>query len=190
MKSLAHRRVRASILNRTATVPLFSTPWTVAFQAPLSMGFSRQEYWSGLPLPPPGDLPDPGIQRTSSALQLDSLPLSHEGSLQGTGLPSTKSSEAESALWEAPGSSNPGRGRGSCEGTRDAVVSADRSQLGPGSCLRGACLPRFLQQPVHLGPQLQGAPSLHGSPVVCLRGVLSVPPGRSDVDDGWMACCP
>ena len=41
---------------------LFSTPWTVARQAPLSMGFSRQEYWSGVPFPPPGDLPDPGIE--------------------------------------------------------------------------------------------------------------------------------
>ena len=43
-------------------VQLFATPWTVAHQAPLSMGFSRQEYWSGLPFPPPGDLPDPGIE--------------------------------------------------------------------------------------------------------------------------------
>ena len=68
MKSLAHRRVRASILNRTATVPLFSTPWTVAFQAPLSMGFSRQEYWSVLPFPSPGDLPHPGIKSKSPAL--------------------------------------------------------------------------------------------------------------------------
>ena len=44
---------------------LFATPWTVAYQAPLSMGFSRQEYWSGLPCPSPGDLPDPGIKDTS-----------------------------------------------------------------------------------------------------------------------------
>ena len=51
----------------------------VARQAPLSMGFSRQEYWSGLPFPPPGDLPDPGIEPTSPALQADSLPLSHWG---------------------------------------------------------------------------------------------------------------
>ena len=43
-------------------VQLFATPWTVAHQAPLSMGFSRQEYWSGLPFPPLGDLPDPGMQ--------------------------------------------------------------------------------------------------------------------------------
>ena len=42
-----------------------ATPWTVAHQAPLSMGFSRQEYWSGLPFPPPGDFPDPGIKSTS-----------------------------------------------------------------------------------------------------------------------------
>ena len=49
-------------------VQLFVTPWTVARQAPLSMGFSRQEYWSGLPFPSPGDLPDPGIKPGSSAL--------------------------------------------------------------------------------------------------------------------------
>ena len=44
---------------------LFVTPWAIAHQAPLSMEFSRQEYWSGLPCPPPGDLPDPGIKSTS-----------------------------------------------------------------------------------------------------------------------------
>jgi len=47
------------------------TPWTVAYQAPPSMGFSRQEYWSGLPFPSPGDLPDPGIEPTSPASQAD-----------------------------------------------------------------------------------------------------------------------
>ena len=46
-------------------VPLFVTPWTVAYQAPLSMGFSRQEYWSGLPCPPAGDLPEQGIEHAS-----------------------------------------------------------------------------------------------------------------------------
>ena len=50
-----------------SSVQLFVTPWTVARQAPLIMGFSRQEYWSGLPFPPPGDLPDPGIKPESSA---------------------------------------------------------------------------------------------------------------------------
>ena len=53
---------------------------SVAGQAPLSMGFPRQEYWSGLPCPPPGDLPNPGIKHVSPALQADSLPLSHPGS--------------------------------------------------------------------------------------------------------------
>ena len=53
------------VLSHFSHVRLFATPWTVALQAPLSMGFSRQEYWSGLPLPPPGDLPNPGIQPTS-----------------------------------------------------------------------------------------------------------------------------
>ena len=55
-------------------VRLFATPWTVARQAPLSMRFSRQEYWSGLPFPSPGDLSDPGIEPWSPALQADSLP--------------------------------------------------------------------------------------------------------------------
>ena len=50
------------------------TPWTVAHQAPLSMGFSRQEYWSGLPFPSPGDLPNLGREPRSLALQADSLP--------------------------------------------------------------------------------------------------------------------
>ena len=54
-------------------VQLFAIPWTVACQAPLSMLFSRQEYWSGLTCPPPGDHPDPGIEPMSSALQEGSL---------------------------------------------------------------------------------------------------------------------
>ena len=59
---------------------ILATPWTVAHQAPLSMGFSRQEYWSGLPFPSPGDLPNSGIELTSPASQADSLPRSHRGS--------------------------------------------------------------------------------------------------------------
>ena len=55
-------------------VQLFAIPWTVVYQASLSMGFSRQEYWSGLPFPSPGDLPDPGIEPRSPALQADTLP--------------------------------------------------------------------------------------------------------------------
>ena len=54
-------------------VRLFATPWTVAHQAPPSMGFSRQEYWSGLPFSSPGDLPDPGIEPRSPAIQADAL---------------------------------------------------------------------------------------------------------------------
>ena len=61
MKSLSH-------------VQLFATPWTVNYQAPLSTGFSRQEYWSGLPFPSPEDLPDPGIESVSPALSADALP--------------------------------------------------------------------------------------------------------------------
>ena len=56
---------------------LFVTPWIVAHQASPSMGFSRREYWSGLPFPPTGNLPEPGIKLASPALQVDSLLLSH-----------------------------------------------------------------------------------------------------------------
>ena len=55
-------------------VQLFATPWTVAYQPPQSMGFSRQEYWSGLPFPSLGDLPDPRIEPGFPTLQADSLP--------------------------------------------------------------------------------------------------------------------
>ena len=61
-------------------VQLFVTLWTVIHQTPLSMGFSRQDYWSGLPFPSPGDLPNIGIKPASPespALQADSLPFSH-----------------------------------------------------------------------------------------------------------------
>ena len=54
-------------------VRLFVTPWTVAYQAPPSVGFSRQEYWSGLPFPSPGDLPHQGIKPGSPILQTDAL---------------------------------------------------------------------------------------------------------------------
>ena len=73
------------VLNLFSHVRLFVTPWTTARQAPLSMGFSRQEYWSGLPCPPPGDLPDPGIE--SASLMFTSL----------AGMFFTSS-----AIWEAP----------------------------------------------------------------------------------------
>ena len=58
----------------------FVTPWTVACQAPLSMGFSRQIYWSGLPFPSPGDHPDPETEPKSPASHADSFALSHQGS--------------------------------------------------------------------------------------------------------------
>ena len=59
----------------------FVSPWNVDRQAPLSMGFPRQEHWSGLPIPPPGDLPNPGIKPASPALQVGFLLLSHQESL-------------------------------------------------------------------------------------------------------------
>ena len=58
--------MRVCVLSCFSCVQLFGTLWTVAYQVPLSMGFSGQEYWSGLPYPPPGGLPDPGIKPVSS----------------------------------------------------------------------------------------------------------------------------
>ena len=75
-------KVKVKSLNR---VQLFVTPWTVAYQAPLSMGFSRQEYWSGLPFPSPGDLPNPGIEPRFPALQADALPSEPPGKLLAFG---------------------------------------------------------------------------------------------------------
>ena len=77
-----HNRVRHNLASKQqpcdhvkslSRVRLFATPCIVTYQAPLSMGFYRQEYWSGLPFPSPGDLPDPGIEPGSPALQVDAL---------------------------------------------------------------------------------------------------------------------
>ena len=61
------------LVKSLSRVQLFATSWTVAYQAPPSMGFSRQDYWSGLPFPSPGDLPDPGIEPGSPKLEADTL---------------------------------------------------------------------------------------------------------------------
>ena len=63
-----------------SSVQLFATPRIIVCQLPLSMGFPREEYWSGLPFPSPGDFPDPGTELWSPVLQADSLPLSYQGS--------------------------------------------------------------------------------------------------------------
>ena len=68
--SILFSTVKVKLLSR---VRLFATPCTIAYQVSLSMGFSRQEYWSGLPLPSPGDLPDSGIEPGSPALKVDAL---------------------------------------------------------------------------------------------------------------------
>ena len=64
-----------------SSVRLFETPWTVAYQAPPSMEFSRQKYWSGLPFPSPRDLPNPGTEPRSPALQADTSPSELPGGL-------------------------------------------------------------------------------------------------------------
>ena len=72
--------MQRSLLSCEVVSNSFATPWTVARPAPLSMGFSRQQHWRGLPFPSPGDLLDPGTEPLSPAWQVGSLPLSHLGS--------------------------------------------------------------------------------------------------------------
>jgi len=69
---IVENKVRGKVKS-LSRVQLFATPWTVIHQVPPSMGFCRQEYWSGLPFPSPGDLPDPGIELRFPALQADTL---------------------------------------------------------------------------------------------------------------------
>ena len=71
-------KVKVKLLSR---VRLFATPWPVAYQVPPSMGFSRQECWSGLTFPSPGDVPDPGIEPRSPTLRADALPSEPPGKL-------------------------------------------------------------------------------------------------------------
>ena len=73
-KIMASGPIEVSEVKSLSRVWLFATPWTAAYQAPLSMGFSGQEYWSGLTFPSTGDLPNPGIEPRSPALQTDALP--------------------------------------------------------------------------------------------------------------------
>ena len=75
--SVTHTHVSCLV---SKSCPTFATPWTAACQDPLSIGFPKQEYWSGLPFPFPGAPPDPGINSASPALQVDSLPGRHPGS--------------------------------------------------------------------------------------------------------------
>ena len=84
---------KCSLLSR---VWLFENPWTVARQAPLSMEFSRQEYWSGQPFPSPGDLSNPGTEPQSPALQADSIPSEPLGKLESQERRGAKKKEAGS----------------------------------------------------------------------------------------------
>ena len=74
----------------------FASPYTTVHQTPLSMGFPRQEYWNGLPFPSPGDLPDPGIELQSPALQADSIPSEPLGKLESQERRGAKKKEAGS----------------------------------------------------------------------------------------------
>ena len=89
-------------------VRVFATPWTLAHQAPLSMGFSRQEYWSGLPFPSPGDLPIPGIYPRSPTLQADSLPSEPPGKASKVQRMAELCWGHEKGRWRKPGTQGSG----------------------------------------------------------------------------------
>ena len=98
------------MLSPFSCVQLFVTPWTVAHQAPLSLGLSRQEHWRGSPFLPPGDLPNPGREPGSPALQVDSFLLSHQGNPSAPYPTQTIQSTSDyliskSACWRQPFSS-------------------------------------------------------------------------------------
>ena len=82
-------------------VQLFVTPWTVAQLGPLSVEFSRQEHWSGLPFPSPGDLPDPGIKPGSSAFQVDSLSSELPGEVQPKKKKKIRAKQCKTESWIA-----------------------------------------------------------------------------------------
>ena len=91
-----HLTYQQKKLKLLTCVRLFATPWTVAYQVPPSMGFTSQEYWSGLPFSSPGDLPKQGIEPGYPALQADALPSEPPGKLEGTYLNTIK------AIYENP----------------------------------------------------------------------------------------
>ena len=94
LKCLAWHMTSPALSCAVLSHSVFATPWTAARQAPLSLGFSRQEYWSGLLRPPPGHLPDPGIKPTSLVLQVDCLPSEPPGkTTDNANWPQTKSSK-------------------------------------------------------------------------------------------------
>ena len=99
-------------LSHFSHVRFFTTSWMAAHQAPLSMGSPRQEYWSGLPCPPPGHLPHPGVEPispASPALQVDSLPLSHQGNpLAHNAAAAAKSIQSSPTLCDSINGSPPG----------------------------------------------------------------------------------
>ena len=107
------RSMHAFILSRFSRVQLFVTPWTVAYQAPLSMGFFRQDYWSGLPCPSPKDLPDPGIKPCLFGhlhWQVGYLPLSDfTFTFHFHALEKEMATQSSILAWRIPGTAESGR---------------------------------------------------------------------------------
>ena len=140
--------VNMKLLSR---VRLLVTPRTVAFQAPLSMGFSRQQCWSGLPFPSPGDLPDPGIKPRSPTSQTDALPSEPPG----------KSKNSQKTVHFGQRSRKGGPSRPQCESLRFSLVPflslGSAQRLYPGA-VRAARLRRWFQWSCYLKEQEKNDP--------------------------------
>ena len=149
-------------------VQLFVTPWTVAYEAPPSMGFSRQEYWSGLPLPSPGDLPDPGIEHGSPALQADALPSKPRGKPAPSGnLQNPRGGERRPRLEERPPETKTQEETAGSKSRKGRAGVGTQARAGPGlSCPRGKKTGwgRRLHPHVPLGPP-------RGAEAAAARGV-------------------
>ena len=141
------------VLSHSVESDSLLSPWTVACQAPLSMGFSRQEYWNGLPCPPPGDLPNPGIKPRSPTLQADSL------LFEPPGKSSLSVGELINKLWCNPPMGFPGGTSGKeclpMQETRVQSLGWEKSPgEGNGNALQYSCLDNPIdrgawQAPVH-----------------------------------------
>ena len=115
---------------------LFVTPWTVAYEAPPSMGFSRQEYWSGLPFPSPGDLPDPGIEHGSPELQADALPSKPSGKPAPSGNPqNSRGGERRPRLEGRPPETKTQEETAGSKSRKGCAGAGTQAEAGPGlSC--------------------------------------------------------
>ena len=149
------KRLEGEKVKSLSRVRLFATPWTIAYQAPPSMGFSRQECWNGLPFPSPGDLPDPGIEPRSPALQADALPSEPPGRPHGSVIKKKKKNLPANAGNTGNSGSIPGSGRSPGDGNGNPLqYSCLENSMNRGAwqgIVHGVTESDTTKQPTHIG---------------------------------------